>query len=155
FSQLVRCCSQLLAGCIQFRCRRCAFECFLRFSQRIFNIRLIAAGNLIPVLLQHLLDVVNKVIESVASLDLLAFRLVLSRMRFCILRHTLDFLFAQTRRRCDRDLLVLARALSFAVTFRMPLASISNVTSICGTPRGAGGMPLSLNFASVRFWLAI
>src|SRR5580700_3124425 len=45
-------------------------------------------------------------------------------------------------------------ALSFAVTFKMPLASISNVTSICGTPRGAGGMPLSLNFARVRFCAA-
>ncbi len=31
--------------------------------------------------------------------------------------------------------------LSLAETFRMPLASMSNVTSICGTPRGAAGMP--------------
>ena len=30
---------------------------------------------------------------------------------------------------------------SFAETFTMPLASISNVTSICGTPRRAGAMP--------------
>ena len=35
--------------------------------------------------------------------------------------------------------------LSSAATCRMPLASISNVTSICGTPRGAGGMPVSSN----------
>src|SRR5258708_5345724 len=28
-------------------------------------------------------------------------------------------------------------ALSFAVTFKMPLASMSKVTSTCGTPRGA------------------
>src|ERR1700761_5365373 len=42
-------------------------------------------------------------------------------------------------------------ALSFALTFRMPFASISNVTSICGTPRGAGMMPPSLNLPSVRF----
>ena len=28
-----------------------------------------------------------------------------------------------------------------AVTDRMPLASMSNLTSICGTPRAAGGMP--------------
>ena len=33
-------------------------------------------------------------------------------------------------------------ALSLALTLRMPLASMSNVTSICGTPRGAGGMPV-------------
>ena len=30
--------------------------------------------------------------------------------------------------------------LSLADTFKIPLASISNVTSICGTPRGAGGI---------------
>ena len=30
---------------------------------------------------------------------------------------------------------------SFADTLTMPLASMSKVTSICGTPRGAGGMP--------------
>ena len=33
-------------------------------------------------------------------------------------------------------------ALSFADTCRIPLASISKVTSICGTPRGAGGISL-------------
>ena len=32
-------------------------------------------------------------------------------------------------------------ALSFADTFRIPLASMSKLTSICGTPRGAGGSP--------------
>ena len=31
-------------------------------------------------------------------------------------------------------------ALSFADTFKIPLASISNDTSICGTPRDAGGI---------------
>ena len=35
--------------------------------------------------------------------------------------------------------------LSSAPTFRMPLASISKVTSICGTPRGAGGIEVSSN----------
>jgi ribosome-associated protein len=32
---------------------------------------------------------------------------------------------------------------SLAETLRMPLASMSKVTSICGMPRGAGGMPSS------------
>ena len=32
---------------------------------------------------------------------------------------------------------------SLAETWTMPLASISKVTSICGTPRGAGAMPVS------------
>ena len=36
-------------------------------------------------------------------------------------------------------------ALSFADTLRIPLASMSNVTSICGTPRRAGAMPSRLN----------
>mmetsp|Transcript_2321 Transcript_2321/g.6243 ORF Transcript_2321/g.6243 Transcript_2321/m.6243 type:complete len:236 (-) Transcript_2321:1148-1855(-) len=42
--------------------------------------------------------------------------------------------------------------LSAAVTCRMPLESTSNVTSIWGTPRGAGGIPLSSNFP--REWLS-
>ena len=46
-------------------------------------------------------------------------------------------------------------ALSFAVTLRMPLASMSNVTSICGTPRGAGGIPVRWNLPRVRFCAAI
>ena len=33
--------------------------------------------------------------------------------------------------------------LSLADTFTMPLRSMLKVTSICGTPRGAGGMPVS------------
>mmetsp|Transcript_73575 Transcript_73575/g.195576 ORF Transcript_73575/g.195576 Transcript_73575/m.195576 type:complete len:226 (-) Transcript_73575:157-834(-) len=36
---------------------------------------------------------------------------------------------------------LLPVALSSAPTFRIPLESISKVTSICGTPRGAGGTP--------------
>ena len=38
---------------------------------------------------------------------------------------------------------------SLALTCTMPLASMSNVTSICGMPRGAGGMPTSWNLPSV------
>ena len=37
----------------------------------------------------------------------------------------------------------------------MPLASMSNVTSTCGTPRGAGGMPTSWNLPSVLLKPAI
>ena len=37
----------------------------------------------------------------------------------------------------------------------MPLASMSNVTSICGTPRGAGGRSTSWNLPSVLLYLAI
>ena len=37
----------------------------------------------------------------------------------------------------------------------MPLASMENVTSICGTPRGARRMPVSWKRPSSLFWLAI
>jgi len=43
--------------------------------------------------------------------------------------------------------------LSTAETLRIPLASISKVTSIYGTPLGAGGMPSRLNFPSS--WLSL
>mmetsp|Transcript_15666 Transcript_15666/g.48501 ORF Transcript_15666/g.48501 Transcript_15666/m.48501 type:complete len:520 (-) Transcript_15666:374-1933(-) len=39
-------------------------------------------------------------------------------------------------------------ALSLADTFRMPSASMSNDTSICGVPRGAGGIPVKSNCPS-------
>uniref|UniRef100_A0A2M4C6E2 Putative secreted protein n=1 Tax=Anopheles marajoara TaxID=58244 RepID=A0A2M4C6E2_9DIPT len=43
--------------------------------------------------------------------------------------------------------------LSSADTCRIPLASISNETSICGIPRGAGGMPVRSNLPSR--WLSL
>ncbi len=45
-------------------------------------------------------------------------------------------------------------ALSLALTLRMPLTSMLNVTSICGWPRAAGGMPPRLNVPSKRLSLA-
>mmetsp|Transcript_1470 Transcript_1470/g.3970 ORF Transcript_1470/g.3970 Transcript_1470/m.3970 type:complete len:269 (-) Transcript_1470:936-1742(-) len=45
--------------------------------------------------------------------------------------------------------------LSTALTLTMPLASMSNVTSICGTPRGAGGMPTRSNWPSILLSAAI
>src|SRR2546430_2005033 len=44
---------------------------------------------------------------------------------------------------------------SFAETCRMPFASMSKVTSICGTPRGAGGIPSRWNLPSVLLSRAI
>ena len=44
---------------------------------------------------------------------------------------------------------------SLAETLRMPLASMSNATSICGMPRGAGGMPVSWNLPSDLLYWAI
>ena len=45
--------------------------------------------------------------------------------------------------------------LSLAETLTMPLASMSKVTSICGTPRGAGGMPTRSNWPSSLLSAAI
>src|SRR5579883_550581 len=46
-------------------------------------------------------------------------------------------------------------ALSLAETLTMPLASMSKVTSICGTPRGAEGMPMRSNWPSSLLSAAI
>jgi len=43
--------------------------------------------------------------------------------------------------------------LSIAETFKIPLASTSNVTSIYGTPLGAGGIPSKLNLPNK--WLSL
>merc|ERR1719507_262019 len=43
--------------------------------------------------------------------------------------------------------------LSAADTFRIPFASMSKVTSIWGTPLGAGGIPVRSNFP--RLWLSL
>ena len=37
----------------------------------------------------------------------------------------------------------------------IPFASMSNATSTCGMPRGAGGMPTSWNLPSVLLYVAI
>ena len=44
--------------------------------------------------------------------------------------------------------------LSFADTLTIPFASISNVTSICGIPRGAGGIPIKWNCPRVTLSFA-
>mmetsp|Transcript_9083 Transcript_9083/g.24163 ORF Transcript_9083/g.24163 Transcript_9083/m.24163 type:complete len:258 (-) Transcript_9083:584-1357(-) len=44
----------------------------------------------------------------------------------------------------------LPEVVSFADTARMPFASRSKVTSICATPRGSGGKPLSSKEPSMR-----
>ncbi len=47
----------------------------------------------------------------------------------------------------DTYALLLAGRLVLADTLRMPLASISNVTSIWGMPRGAGAIPVEVELA--------
>ena len=45
--------------------------------------------------------------------------------------------------------------MSFALTCKIPFASISNVTSIWGTPRGAGGISARLNLPRLLFCVLI
>ena len=62
---------------------------------------------------------------------------------------SLTFWLISSSVRFVEDVIVIACCFpvprSLALTFTIPLASISNVTSICGTPRGAGAMPVSWN----------
>jgi len=46
-------------------------------------------------------------------------------------------------------------ALSFELTCTIPLASISKVTSIYGTPLGAGGIPDKSNYPNILLSTAI
>ena len=57
---------------------------------------------------------------------------------------------ASMRTFCSLDV-----ARSLAATCRIPLASMSNDTSTWGTPRGAGGIPVSWNLPIVRLSSAI
>ena len=59
----------------------------------------------------------------------------------------------------DEDLIVIVCSLpvpkSFARTFTIPFLSISNVTSICGTPRGAAGISVNWKRPKVLLSAAI
>jgi hypothetical protein len=44
---------------------------------------------------------------------------------------------------------ILPDPFSIADTLRIPFESISYVTSICGTPLGAGGIPSKLNLPNI------
>src|SRR5947207_5700728 len=86
---------------------------FLRVGKRVLHLSTLGAGDLVARLTQHFLDLVDHGIELIASVDFLALGLVVGGMRLGIFRHALDFLFAQTRRRRDRDLLIFAGGVVF------------------------------------------
>src|SRR5206468_5446775 len=88
-------------------------ECFLRVGQRVLHLSAFGAGDLVTRLTQHFLDLVDHGIELIASVDFLALGLVIGRVRFGVFRHALDFLFAQTRRRRNGDLLIFAGGVVF------------------------------------------
>src|SRR6202030_3397920 len=85
----------------------------LRVGQRVFHLAAFGAGNFVSLLFQHLLNLVNHRVELVLGVDRLTLRLVFSRVSIGFLRHALDLFFRQSRRRRDRDLLVLLRGRVF------------------------------------------
>merc|ERR1711936_1135023 len=85
-------------------------------------------------------------------------------LSFCLLSSSLNFSASLTMRSISSlerrplslvmvILFCLPVLLSHADTFRIPLASMSKVTSICGTPLGAGGMAVRSNLP--RRWLSL
>ena len=66
-----------------------------------------------------------------------------------VLDHPLHLVLGEARAAFDLDLLLVARAEVFRGHVVIPFASMSKPTSICGMPRGAGGMPTSWNLPSV------
>src|SRR5215469_12399903 len=104
--KLVRGLGQALTGRVH-DARIRALDGFLRVRQSRFHRGLLVARDLVPMLLQHLLDVVDEAVELVAGFDLFALGLVFGGVRLGFLGHALYLFLAQTRRRCDRDLLIL------------------------------------------------
>lgn len=80
--------------------------------------------------------------RSISSLERRPLSLV---MVICDFRTVSRKLKEREEQREERTLFDLPVVLSAAETFRIPLASMSKVTSIWGTPRGAGGIPLNSN----------
>src|SRR3989440_4571725 len=130
-------------------------EGLLRPLHRLVEACLERCVELLDPLFGVLLHLVHHRVEPVTALDLLTAPLVFRGVGLRILDHLVDVFVTQPRGRLDPDLLLLARRLSLAETCRMPFASMSNVTSICGTPRGAGGIPVSWNLPMVRLSTAI
>ena len=101
------------------------------------------------------LGLVGRVLGLVAGLRELALAAVLLGVRLGVLHHRL----ISSSERPEPALISIFCSLpvprSFADTLRMPLASMSNATSICGMPRGAGGMPVSWNLPSDLLPMAI
>ena len=108
-----------------------------------------SAETLSPCSFSSCLGLVDERVGGVADLRLLALALVLLRVRLGVLDHLVDVVLAERGAAGDRHRLLLARAeILGADTCTMPFASMSKVTSICGTPRGAGGRPVSVNVPS-------
>jgi hypothetical protein len=120
-------------------------------AERLF----VRVAQLVVVLLDQLFELIAHLVRLVARLDQLELPLVLLGVRLGVLAHPFDLLSRQPDDCSIRTDASLPVPRSLAETFRMPFWSMSNLTSICGMPRGAGGMPSRLNSPSSRLSHAI
>ena len=93
-------------------------------------------------------------LETVLELLRLALLDVALRLLAGFVDEARDLLLGEPAGRGDLDTLGGCRHVA-AATLTMPFESIANETSICGTPRGDGGMPTSSNLPSDLFSPAI
>ena len=115
----------------------------LDFIFQVVDGRLVLAldvgGDFIAGLGKHLLGLVHELFGVVLHLHLLFLFLVALGIGLGVLDHALDFASLRPLDDSMRICCCLPVPRSLALTFMMPLASMSKVTSTCGTPRGAGG----------------
>ena len=87
-----------------------AGESGFRFGNRRFDVARRRRIEFVFILAERFFDRINKTVETISGFDLGFFLLVLAGVRFGILHHLVDFIFRQTGRRRDRDLLLASRA---------------------------------------------
>lgn len=120
-----------------------AFAHLLEVRDFALDGRLVFRGQLVAVLAQLLLHLVNHGVSMVEGFDFFLALLVLLSVLLSFLDALVDFFLGQVGGSGDGNLLLVASRLILAETFTMPFASMEKVTSICGTPRGAGAIPVS------------
>ena len=133
-----------------------ALELLLQLVDGFLDLGLDVAGDLVLVVLEELLGLVDELLALVAGLGGLAALVVLVRVLLGLLRIMRSMSsFGSEEPPVTVIFCSLPVPRSFADTCMMPLASMSKVTSICGTPRGAGGRPVSSNIPSFLLYAAI
>ena len=110
---------------------------------------------LVAVLGERALGLVGERLGEVLRVRRLAQAMRLFGMRLRVVDHLLHLVVREAGAALDLDLLDVPVPMSFADTLMIPFASMSKVTSICGMPRGAGGIPTSWNLPSVLLYAAI
>ena len=122
----------------------------------VLDVRPVLRRDLVAQVAQRPLGLEREGVRLVARLDLVAPLGVLLGVRLGVADHLVHVVLGEHRGRGDAHLLLAGWSPGpWPRTSRMPLASMSKVTSIWGTPRGAGGMPSRMNLPSVLLSVAI